>query len=69
MIAGREGKGFDKAATDFAEFEMTESGLVFFKSTRGEHHRRQCQRPIRNPGLGARHQERRLGSFSAVARR
>ena len=69
MIAGARRKGFDKADTDFAEFEMTESGLVFFKSTREQHHRRQRQRPIRNPGLGARHQERRLGSFSAVARR
>jgi putative DNA primase/helicase len=35
MIAGARRKGFDKADTDFAEFEMTESGLVFFKSTRG----------------------------------
>jgi hypothetical protein len=35
MIAGARRKGFDKAATDVAEFEMTESGLVFFKSTRG----------------------------------
>lgn len=35
MIAGARRKGFDKAALDSAEFEMTESGLVFFKATRG----------------------------------
>jgi putative DNA primase/helicase len=35
MIAGARRKGFDTAATDSAEFEMTEAGLVFFKSTRG----------------------------------
>ena len=69
MIAGARRKGFDKAATDSAEFEMTEAGLVFFKSNSEQHHRRQCQRPIRNPGFGARHQERRLGSSSAVERR
>ena len=34
MIAGARRKGFDKAATDLAEFEMTEAGLVFFKSAR-----------------------------------
>ena len=34
MIAGARRKGFDKAATDLAEFEMTEAGLVLFKSTR-----------------------------------
>ena len=35
MIAGARRKGFDQASTDPAEFEMTESGLVFFKATRG----------------------------------
>ena len=35
MIAGARRKGFDKAALDSAEFEMTEAGLVFFKTTRG----------------------------------
>jgi hypothetical protein len=35
MIAGARRKGFDQASTDSAEFEMTESGLVFFKTTRG----------------------------------
>ena len=69
MIAGARRKGFDKAATDLAEFEMTEAGLILFKSNSREHRRRQRKRLIRNPGLGARHQERRLGSFSAVARR
>jgi hypothetical protein len=34
MIAGARRKGFDKQAADFAEFEMTEAGLVFFKVTR-----------------------------------
>jgi putative DNA primase/helicase len=33
MIAGARRKGFDKAASDSAEFEMTESGLVFLKTT------------------------------------
>ena len=31
MIAGARRKGFDKSAADFAEFEMTEAGLIFFK--------------------------------------
>lgn len=35
MIAGARQKGFDTSATDSAEFEMTETGLVFFKATRG----------------------------------
>jgi hypothetical protein len=35
MIAGARRKGFDTAATDSAEFVMTEAGLVFFKTTRG----------------------------------
>ena len=69
MIAGARRKGFDKAATDAAEFEMTECRARLLQVDSREHHRRQCQRPIRNPGLGARHQERRLGSFSAVERR
>jgi hypothetical protein len=34
MIAGARRKGFDKEPADSAEFEMTESGLVFFKATR-----------------------------------
>ena len=34
MIAGARRKGFDKAATDLGEFEMTELGLVFLKTTR-----------------------------------
>jgi putative DNA primase/helicase len=33
MIAGARLKGFDKAASDFVEFEMTESGLIFLKTT------------------------------------
>jgi putative DNA primase/helicase len=35
MIAGARRKGFDRASTDSAEFEMTEAGLIFFKSARG----------------------------------
>ena len=69
MIAGARQKGFDKADTDSAEFEMTECRACLLQVYSEQHHRGQCQRPIRNPGLGARHQERRLGSFSAVARR
>ena len=33
MIADARKKGFDKPAPKSAEFEMTESGLIFFKST------------------------------------
>ena len=69
MIAGARRKGFDKAATDLGEFEMTESGLVFLKTTRQGINVVNVSAPFEILGLVRDTTERRLGPFAAVARR